>query len=91
MLFGDLAEHALSAALRGFRVAVHAVANLGVQAMIDACGDIARRLPNAEHRFRIEHAGVTNPDQWRRLAELGAVAVVQPGSSSTAGPRARTR
>lgn len=79
MLFGDLAEHAQRAVARGFRIAIHAMGNQGVQAMIDTCTDIERRHPDDDHRFRIEHAGVTGTDQWHRLAELGAVAVVQPG------------
>ena len=92
MLFGDLEEHATAAADRGFRIAVHAMGNAGVQAMIDTATVIARRAPGADHRFRVEHAGVTSPDQWRRLADLGAVAVVQPGfvehvGTSTSGFR----
>lgn len=78
-LFGDLEEHAVRAADRGFRIGVHAFGNAGVQAMIDVAGVIARRHPGVDHRFRIEHAGVTTPAQWRALADLGAVAVVQPG------------
>jgi predicted amidohydrolase YtcJ len=53
--------------------------NRGVQAMIDTCTDLARRHPDDDYRFRVEHAGVTSTEQWRRLAELDAVAVVQPG------------
>jgi len=79
MLFGDLDEHATRATDRGFRIAVHAMGNAGVQAMIDTAAGIARRAPGADHRFRVEHAGVTSPEQWTALADLGAVAVVQPG------------
>jgi len=79
MLFGDLEEHARRAADRGFGVAVHAMGNRGVQAMIDVATGIARAHPGRDHRFRVEHAGVTGPEQWRALADLGAVAVVQPG------------
>jgi predicted amidohydrolase YtcJ len=79
MLFDDLDEHARRAVDRGFRIAVHAMGNRGVQAMIDTCTDLARRHPDDDHRFRVEHAGVTSAEQWRRLAELDAVAVVQPG------------
>lgn len=78
-LFGDLREHARAAAARGFRIAVHAMGNAGVQAMLDAADEIARLHPGHDHRFRVEHAGVTSPEQWRALAALGAVAVVQPG------------
>ena len=87
-LFGDLDEHARRAADRGFRLAIHAMGNLGVQAMIDTATGIARAHPGRDHRFRIEHAGVTGPDQWRALADLGAVAVVQPGFVEHVGHRA---
>ena len=92
MLFDDLGEHAHRAVERGFRIAIHAMGNRGVQAMIDVCTDIGRRRPDDDHRFRVEHAGVTGASQWRRLAELDAVAVVQPGfvehvGTSAAGMR----
>lgn len=77
--FGDLAEHARIAAERGFRIAIHAMGNVAVDAMLEVCTDIARRQPGADHRFRVEHAAVTSPEQWKRLAQLGVVAVVQPG------------
>jgi predicted amidohydrolase YtcJ len=79
MLFDDLGEHAHRAVDRGFRIAIHAMGNAGVQAMIDVCTDVDRRHPDDDHRFRVEHAGVTGAEQWRRLAALDAVAVVQPG------------
>ena len=62
--------------------------NAGVQAMIDTAMVIARRVPGVDHRFRVEHAGVTSPDQWRALADLGAVAVVQPGFVQHVGEQA---
>jgi hypothetical protein len=75
----DLEQHLLAASARGFRVAVHAMGNVGVQRSIDAFRAAAAIAPDDEHRFRIEHAGVASPAQARALAALGAVAVVQPG------------
>ena len=79
MRFDDLEQHARAAVDREFRIAVHAMGNVGVDAMLDTCEKIARAHPGRDHRFRIEHAGVTAPNQWTRLAALDAVAVVQPG------------
>jgi predicted amidohydrolase YtcJ len=79
MLFEDLVDHAVAAARHGFRIAVHAIGNRGVDAALDAYTTVARTCGDGDHRFRLEHAGVTSPTQWRRLAEIGAVAVVQPG------------
>jgi len=75
----DMAEHLLGASERGFRVAVHAMGNVGVQRAIEAFATAASVAPDDEHRFRIEHAGVASPTQARALAALGAIAVVQPG------------
>jgi len=91
LLFGDLEEHAVLAADHGFRIAIHAMGNAGVQAMIDTATVIARRNPGADHRFRVEHAGVTSPEQWRALADLGAVAVVQPGFVEHVGEQSGVR
>jgi predicted amidohydrolase YtcJ len=77
--FGDLEEHARAAVEHGFRIAIHAMGNVGVDAMLDTCTELARAYPGRDHRFRVEHAGVTSPEQWSRLADLDAVAVVQPG------------
>jgi hypothetical protein len=79
MVFDDLAEHAVAAARRGFRLAVHAIGNRGVDAAIDAFSAVVRDRGEGDHRFRLEHAGVSGEPAWRRLAALGAVAVVQPG------------
>jgi predicted amidohydrolase YtcJ len=79
LLMDDLEAGAIAAASRGYRIAVHAIGNVGVAAAIGAFSEVLRRVGDGDHRFRLEHAGVTSPAQWRRLAELGAVAVVQPG------------
>jgi hypothetical protein len=78
LLMDDLEACAVTASSRGFRIAVHAIGNTGIDATLDAFAAVDAR-GSADHRFRLEHAGVTGADQWRRLAALGAVAVVQPG------------
>jgi hypothetical protein len=80
ILMDDLERCALDAARRGFRIAVHAIGNAGVEAAIATFTEVRATIGDTlDHRFRLEHAGVTSPDQWRRLAALDAVAVVQPG------------
>jgi predicted amidohydrolase YtcJ len=76
--FADLAAHVRLAVGRGFRVAVHAMGNAGLEAALDAFGGAARAR-DGDHRFRIEHATLASPDQLTRMASLGAVGVVQPG------------
>ncbi|HEY8216197.1 MAG TPA: amidohydrolase [Acidimicrobiia bacterium] len=79
ILMEDLTRCALAAAERGYRVAVHAIGNAGVEASLDAFTEVRRTVGDGDHRFRLEHAGVTGAAQWTRLASLGGVAVVQPG------------
>lgn len=84
----DLVDHAKGAADRGWRLAVHAIGNVGVTRAIDAFAAVARASPAEDHRFRVEHALVTGPSQWRDLAALGAIGVVQPGFVEHVGSQA---
>ena len=75
----DLEACAHRAADRGFRIAVHAIGNVGVDHALASFAAVDRRHPGRDHRFRLEHAGVSGPEQWRRAAALGVIGVVQPG------------
>ena len=75
----DALDSAVStAAERGFQVAQHAVGNeavsIGLTAIERASG-VLDRLPG---RPRLEHALVVDPPLVRRIADAGAIAVVQP-------------
>ncbi|HEY7136873.1 MAG TPA: amidohydrolase family protein [Acidimicrobiia bacterium] len=74
-----LADGARRAVERGFRVAVHAIGNAGLDAALDACAAAYDGAPDGDARIRVEHAMLASFDQARRLATLGGVAVVQPG------------
>jgi len=77
-LFGGLDEQVDAATSHGFRVAVHALGNAGLDAALAAFTSAAKAR-DADHRFRVEHACLASRAQLRRLCELGGVAVVQPG------------
>jgi hypothetical protein len=79
ILMDDLEDCGIAAADHGFRLAVHAMGNAGVDHTIALFDTVRRRLGDGDHRFRIEHAGVTGHAQWQELAALDAIAVVQPG------------
>ncbi len=64
---------------RGFRVAVHAIGNRGVQAALGAFENAARAHGDGDHRFRVEHASLLGRPEMQRMASIGAVGVVQPG------------
>ena len=80
--FGALVEDC-SAAIddavdRGWGIAVHAIGNAAVESVIESYRR-ARRSKNSDARLRIEHVGVAAREQCRALADLGVIAVVQPG------------
>jgi predicted amidohydrolase YtcJ len=77
-VFDALEEHVERAVAAGFRVAIHAIGNAGLEAALGAFSQAASRRPDDDHRFRVEHACLASAPQLRRLAELGGVAVVQP-------------
>ena len=77
-LFEGLDRNVDAAVARGFRVAVHAIGNAGLDAALSAFATAARGR-DVDHRFRVEHACLAGPGQLALLAELGGVAVVQPG------------
>jgi predicted amidohydrolase YtcJ len=79
VLFEDLEAQVATVVDHGFRVSVHAIGNRGAEAALDAFFAAARAHPDDDHRFRIEHATLLSRMQARRMAELGALAIVQPG------------
>ena len=62
----------------GFQIHVHSNGNGGNHATIDALERLMRLEPRADHRFTLEHYGMSTPEMARRLARLGGVASVNP-------------
>lgn len=79
LVFDELDAQVKTIVERGFRVAVHAIGNRGVASALDAFTAAARNRRDDDHRFRVEHATLLSRADARRMAEVGAVAVVQPG------------
>ncbi|HEY7779304.1 MAG TPA: amidohydrolase [Ktedonobacterales bacterium] len=70
----DLAALCAAASARGFQVATHAACD-------EAIGDVLaayEHLPTGVYRHRVEHLVSLDADQARRLANTGAIGVVQP-------------
>lgn len=61
----------------GWRVAAHAIGDAAIDLVLDAVEEAQRLSPRASARHRIEHFGVSRPDQVRRAAALGVVPVPQ--------------
>ena len=63
---------------RGFQINVHAIGDRGNRIALDAFDTALRKIPKADHRFRIEHAQVLSPQDIPRFAKLGVVPSMQP-------------
>jgi predicted amidohydrolase YtcJ len=79
VVFDHLADEVALVVERGFRVAVHAIGNRGVQAALDAFEGAARAQGDGDHRFRVEHASLLGRPEVQRMKSIGAIGVVQPG------------
>lgn len=74
---GQLGQAIARAHDQGSQVALHALGNAAVAV---ACEQLDRHARDAGvHRPRIEHLCLTDPVLARRVADCGAIAVVQPG------------
>jgi hypothetical protein len=62
----------------GWQIGVHAQGDRAIDRVLDAYEAALRSHPRDDHRHRIEHCGGPRPDQIRRMAELGVIAVGQP-------------
>jgi predicted amidohydrolase YtcJ len=67
----------LEAHRSGWRVATHAIGDAAIDLVLDAYAEAQSRWPRADVRHRIEHFGVSRPDQVARAAALGVVPVPQ--------------
>jgi predicted amidohydrolase YtcJ len=61
----------------GFQVNTHAIGDRGNRVALDAFETALRKVPTADHRFRIEHAQVLSPEDIRRFARLGVIPSMQ--------------
>ena len=62
---------------RGFQVAVHAIGDRANRLVLNQYEAALRAVPVADHRFRIEHAQVSSPEDIPRFARLGVVPSMQ--------------
>ena len=52
----------------GWQLAIHAIGDRAIRMCLDAYESALRRLPRTDHRHRIEHCGILNPDLIERMA-----------------------
>ncbi|SDY84366.1 hypothetical protein SAMN05661080_04782 [Modestobacter sp. DSM 44400] len=57
----------------GWQTATHAIGDRALDAVLDCYERILAETPRADHRHRVEHAGVAGPDAVTRLIRLGLI------------------
>ncbi len=73
-----LKQNILAADNAGLHVAVHAIGDKANSVLLDIYAEVIKKNGHRDRRFRIEHAQHIHPDDFKRYAELGVVACVQP-------------
>jgi len=63
---------------RGLQIAVHAIGDGAVRAVLDGYAAAVKANGRRDSRHRIEHVEVIHPDDIARFRELGVVASMQP-------------
>ena len=71
-------EVAVEADRRGLQIAVHAIGDGAVRAVLDGYEAARKQNGIRDSRHRIEHIEVVHPDDIARFAELGVIASMQP-------------
>jgi predicted amidohydrolase YtcJ len=72
-----LHERILAAHRAGWQVATHAIGDAAIDVVLDAYEQAQARWPRPDPRHRIEHCGLADDDQVRRIARLGVIPVPQ--------------
>jgi predicted amidohydrolase YtcJ len=62
----------------GFRLVMHAMGDQAIESALTAIEKALVETPRKNHRYRLEHASVLNPDLIQRIKKLGVTVSVQP-------------
>jgi predicted amidohydrolase YtcJ len=60
------------------QLAIHAIGDRTIEAVLKVYEKALRKHPRKDHRHRIEHCSVLNPELIRKMKELNLIASVQP-------------
>ena len=75
---GNLYRLIKGADLAGFTVTVHAIGDRANRILLDTYAQAIKENPARDRRFRVVHAQVVDPDDFKRFGELALIAEVQP-------------
>ncbi len=56
-----------------YKIHVHCTGDLGLELALDVLEKLQSEKPRFNHRWTIEHFGLSTPEQVRRIADLGAI------------------
>jgi predicted amidohydrolase YtcJ len=74
----ELDKLVLKAHKAGLQLAIHTIGDRAVEAVLNAYEKALKECPSNDHRHRVEHASVLNPQLIRRMKRLGLIVSVQP-------------
>jgi predicted amidohydrolase YtcJ len=70
---GELRQIIMDAHAGGWQIATHAIGDRAVDEVIEAYAAALAAAPRADHRHRIEHAGIASDAAVAKMAELGVI------------------
>jgi hypothetical protein len=73
----------IEALKHGWQLCVHAIGDRGNREVLNAFESALKEVPVKDHRFRIEHAQITHPDDIKRFAPMGVIPSMQPTHASS--------
>lgn len=62
----------------GCQITAHAIGDSAVELMVNCIEHVVTKFPRENHRHRIEHASVCNPELIQRIKTLNAIIVINP-------------
>lgn len=73
-----LNQKAIKRARAGFQLGFHAIGDRGARMALEAFALAEQHSPKRDFRFRIEHAQVIAPEDFKKFKDLGVIASMQP-------------
>jgi predicted amidohydrolase YtcJ len=74
----QLKQFAEKAHEANLQLAIHVIGDKAAETVLDTLERIVKKTSRADHRHRLEHASVLNPQLINRAREIGVVVSVQP-------------
>lgn len=75
---GELDGMVMAAHEADIQLVVHAIGDMGIEAVVSSVESALKSSPRRDHRHRIEHLELPSPGQLRRMGRLRMIASMQP-------------